>query len=760
MPASRVRAVAIASLVLLSLLFWKLRIVDTGVSPMFTLYSADLFTQHWPMTEYAFSTMRQGRLPLWNPWQLCGEPFLAIPYVGVFYPINLIYLFLSVPAGIEVDTIVHLTIGLLGMWALMRHFGVSHLSAVTSAATFAWSGWLVYNVNQPSLFAGLSWMPWTVLAVDALCLGTPLAWLAVLLLVGVQVLRGSVEILIHALTAASIFAAMQLFLTWRRQGLVTALGRGALLGVAIGGGLALAAIQIAPTSELVGLSSRAAGSRFVSFEVARLGGLAWPDLARAAVASGPSFMATIGLFPVLAAVLLLGGPLRRCACAAAFVCIAVAVALIPGDEAYRLYHSLPIVGDVFRRPMKFLDIFSLGAAVLVGLAVARLQDWRNTPASALLREPALLGALLLAAILLLYWPWSSRLTGLAFASLAVLIAAFAAVPSPQVRSLVVGAICLVQGASAFYSVSSIVVRPLWRTDTFASFRPALRPLLALPPQERTYLFPAEPAPFGWNMKQGMVNRFGVAEDYESLVVARYAEYFDRITPEVRWIEGFVGFYNLEDRSAWPLMLATGTRYFAALANTPADARLASGRMPPNGPSFRRVADGPVRLYAADAARPRAYVVGQARLIAKPRVVLNVMQSPRAYELRREVLLEDAPESLLGDLGGDTIKGNAEITSYEPERVVVRVDTSGTGMLVLTDLFYPGWRAFLDDDEVPIYRGNYLFRTVLVPGGRHEVRFEYRPGSFRRGLATSAITAIAVAIAAVSTWRRRRLWRPR
>lgn len=135
MPASRVRAVAIASLVLLSLLFWKLRILDTGVSQMLTFYSADLYTQHSPMTEYAVSAVRQGRLPLWNPYQLCGEPFLAIPYVGVFYPINLLYLFLSVPAGIEADTIIHLVIGLLGMWALMRHFSVSHLAAVTSRAT-------------------------------------------------------------------------------------------------------------------------------------------------------------------------------------------------------------------------------------------------------------------------------------------------------------------------------------------------------------------------------------------------------------------------------------------------------------------------------------------------------------------------------------------------------------------------------------------------------------------------------------------------
>jgi len=76
-------------------------------------------------------------------------------------------------------------------------------------------------------------------------------------------------------------------------------------------------------------------------------------------------------------------------------------------------------------------------------------------------------------------------------------------------------------------------------------------------------------------------------------------------------------------------------------------------------------------------------------------------------------------------------------------VAITVDSATSGFLVLSDLFYPGWKAFVGEREVPIYRANYLFRAVWLPQGRHSVRFEYHPASFRYGLIVSAGTALVV-----------------
>jgi uncharacterized membrane protein YfhO len=79
-----------------------------------------------------------------------------------------------------------------------------------------------------------------------------------------------------------------------------------------------------------------------------------------------------------------------------------------------------------------------------------------------------------------------------------------------------------------------------------------------------------------------------------------------------------------------------------------------------------------------------------------------------------------------------------------------------GQLVLHDTFYPGWKAELDGQEVPIRAANGAFRAVAVPAGRHEVRFSYRPASVYAGATLSLIGVLAVlALAGVSLVRSRR-----
>jgi hypothetical protein len=60
------------------------------------------------------------------------------------------------------------------------------------------------------------------------------------------------------------------------------------------------------------------------------------------------------------------------------------------------------------------------------------------------------------------------------------------------------------------------------------------------------------------------------------------------------------------------------------------------------------------------------------------------------------------------------------------------------LLVISDAWYPGWRAAIDGVEAPIHRANYMFRGVFVPAGEHTVRFDYWPTNFGWHLAASAL----------------------
>jgi hypothetical protein len=92
------------------------------------------------------------------------------------------------------------------------------------------------------------------------------------------------------------------------------------------------------------------------------------------------------------------------------------------------------------------------------------------------------------------------------------------------------------------------------------------------------------------------------------------------------------------------------------------------------------------------------------------------------DLRRTVLLQRRPESFIPGTQG----GSARIVSYRNTEVVVETDAPAPSLLVLNDIWHPWWRACVDRSEVEIMKANVLFRAVVVPAGKHHVRFSFHP----------------------------------
>ncbi len=79
-----------------------------------------------------------------------------------------------------------------------------------------------------------------------------------------------------------------------------------------------------------------------------------------------------------------------------------------------------------------------------------------------------------------------------------------------------------------------------------------------------------------------------------------------------------------------------------------------------------------------------------------------------------------------------------------------IDANGTrsGLLVLTDDFYPGWRPTVDGHPVPLRRVDFLLRGVMLPPGHHTVVMGYAPTSWTAGwvLSSAALMALLLAVA--------------
>jgi uncharacterized membrane protein YfhO len=132
----------------------------------------------------------------------------------------------------------------------------------------------------------------------------------------------------------------------------------------------------------------------------------------------------------------------------------------------------------------------------------------------------------------------------------------------------------------------------------------------------------------------------------------------------------------------------------------------------------------------------------------------LVSSP-AFDARRVAVTERRVSQLAeGASQARGTDGQAGLVSYHAERVVARTASRASSMMVLTDAYYPGWRAKVDGKPASIHQVDYLLRGVVVPAGRHTVELEYKPVSWRVGWITSALAFLALLSTALYGWRAR------
>jgi uncharacterized membrane protein YfhO len=107
--------------------------------------------------------------------------------------------------------------------------------------------------------------------------------------------------------------------------------------------------------------------------------------------------------------------------------------------------------------------------------------------------------------------------------------------------------------------------------------------------------------------------------------------------------------------------------------------------------------------------------------------------------------QDIEASECGVPGNDIQEASVTVESEQPGRIVFRSITPVDGWLVFSDVWYPGWRAYVDGESVHLLRANYLFRAIPLKEGEHRVIMVYRPVTFWLGLAISMLFCLLLGI---------------
>src|SRR6185503_737036 len=162
MPSGLRATLAAIVLAAVVAMLWNDKLVS---GDRFELANVDAGGYLYPAYETTYARMANGVLPLWNPYQLCGVPWLGALQTGVLYPPHALYLVLPTYEAMSTLVLVHLLIAALATFAVTRRAGIGLAGAVLAGVLFASRGRLPFLSVVPNMFEAASWLPLGCLAV-------------------------------------------------------------------------------------------------------------------------------------------------------------------------------------------------------------------------------------------------------------------------------------------------------------------------------------------------------------------------------------------------------------------------------------------------------------------------------------------------------------------------------------------------------------------------------------------------------------------
>ena len=351
----------------------------------------DFHHYHYNLAQYLASALASGRLPLWDPYTYCGQPFFANLTAKVFYLPELAAAAVAAIIGLQhlhwlqtLALVGHIWWAGIGTYWLLREAKAGVTAALIGATAFQMGCYFASQTQHEGAVMGGAWLPMGALAVLKLANGAGYRWIAVLSLC----VSGSILAGFPSTTAAVIFALLLLAVSLRAV-------RSTLIALVTG--VALSAVQLLPTIQLSSLSVvkyradfRAPGS---GIRLEAIPSLIYPNYFHVLDLKGyslpynfTSLYLYCGLAVLFLAILAVSG--KRHPLVIPFAALTGASALLMhGDATWPGRFLNPIVLTITRDsvyPEFFMVSFSFGMAVLAALGAERFAKRRWIPAAILL----------------------------------------------------------------------------------------------------------------------------------------------------------------------------------------------------------------------------------------------------------------------------------------------------------------------------------------------------------------------------------------
>jgi hypothetical protein len=702
----------------------------------------------YPLAHHYRQSLLNGEVPLWNPLNNCGLPFVAQWNTMVFYPLSLMHLVVPMPWSVTWFCLLHQFLGGLGMYLLARRWTNSSLAGAIAGIAYAFGGLMLSALMWPNNIAALGWLPWVLSSTENAWRNGRSRLVQAALVGAMQMLTGAPEIILFTWTLAGALFVAEIFRQDSR--LWCALRFAAVFGLVLG----LSAVQLAPFIDLLMHSQRSGGFAHATESALPLWG--WANLlvplfgcVKTSVGVflqpnqfwvssyyvGVTILA-LGLFVVLRQ------PTPRVWVLAGLACAGLVLALGDAGQIHSWTRNIIPGLSMIRFPVKFMVLPAVVFPLLAAFAVDRCVDQEDRLSAKT-------------------WTTLSWLTG----SITLGIAALAVIawvhpmdqtdPTATLRCALGRTIFFGLTLGAFYwlrHTTSARARELLAASLpflvwldFSTHVPRQNPTvdpsaysMKLPP-----LKGMEPLPCHGESR-AMLSRAALTKFMQTIVPSSFdgclgnrlgLSYNCNMMEEIPKLDGFFSLYLPHECELRGVLMSE--------TNQPPQ-----GLLDFLGVSQLTAPESFMQWQARSTWMPMISA-GQQPIVTDERNTLLGLMDP-AFDPRRVVFLET-------QLGKKPVAQNAAAqilsTNIAAHHISTEIETSATVMVVFAQSDYHNWKATVDGQWVALWRANHAFQAVEVPAGRHTVELRYVDKAFRLGAGVSVATLLGCGLLLPLTTRR-------
>ena len=701
-----------------------------------TFFHRDFAVFGYPLAFYHRESFWRGEIPLWNPLNDCGMPFLAQWNTLTLYPLSLIYLLFPLSWSLGIFCLAHFFWAGMGMYFLAHRWTDNRFAAAAAGLMFSFNALMLNSLMWPNNIAAMGWLPWVVLATER-------AWreggrwlLAAALAGAMQMLSGAPEVIL--LTWVLLAALFGGEIVRAPTGRWRMAARFLTEGLWVAG---LAAAQLLPFLDLLTHSQRDKAFANSMWSMPTWG---WANFL---VPLYRSYLTPLGPYAqpdqywissyylgvgVVALALLAVGLVRRRLVwlLGALTALCLLLALGPHGLVYSaLRKVLPGLGFM-RYPIKFVVLPTVLVPLLAATFLAHCPtvtpvDWPRQR-----RRIVGFGFALLAIIGVLIW--SAFQYPLHGASAGV------AAQSGAIRA---GFLIMILGGTV--ALRQIKRQPLTTPARFALLlllwfdaltagprpNPSVPPWVYEPDLARKELH-LDPAPQVGESRamlnaeaEGNLPVVPMTNAVNQVLYARLALYGDANLLD--HIPKVVGMYSLFLRESGEVLStlwgapqpSAGLADFLAVSHINTPGKVTEWEFRPTHLPW--VTAGQKPLFADSAGTLRAL-------------------SAADFDPRRTVFLPLEARAMV--TVSNASHASVSVQQFSPHKVQLQVQAPEAALVVIAQTFYHNWQACVDDQPVRLLRANHAFQALQVPAGQHHVTLVYADRMFYYGALISLLSA--------------------